>query len=530
MTTIVRGWKTLVAAAFVTGTLIVGCAPTADTPADTPAATPRATPSVAQPAATPAPEDRLVVALPADVAGFDPRAQRAFRDITLHGVVLEPLLSLGHDFSLAPQLATAWDVDDEGRTLTLHLREGVTFHDGRSFTSEDVRFTIEAILAADDASARGGLDTITSVETPDPFTVVLHVDDPLRGVLIGLASIPILPAGAGAEIDTRPIGTGPFAFDRHDAGRSLVVERYEAYWGGAPAVPGIEFRVIAESSDRARALIRGAAHLSQSQWSADNERFLENDRNVRLMRTEDVSYQYLAINPARPPFDDLDVRHALHHLIPRERIVAEVLEGRAFQAASMLAPSMPWFDPDTPVYAYDVERARELIAGSDTASFDRTYTVLTNVNPIRQAIAEALVASFAQIGMRAEVEVLEFGTYLDRVYGGDYDMYILGLAQTYNVTHLLAGYALASGQNNRVGFNDAEAEAMLREAAGLDPTSPEAVASYREVANRLVSFSAHVFLTHGVVTGAARAEVEGWNPHPVAELAYQDLHLVRLRR
>jgi len=515
----------LAATALVTAALALGCAPTADAPATTTGATPSAT----RPAAATVP-DRLVVAIPTDVRGFDAAAQDSLGSNTLLGVIGEPLVSLGNDFVLRPRLATEWDVGDEGRTLTFRLREGVTFHDGRPFTSDDVRYTIESVQAADQAMLSGMLRIITSVETPDPLTVVLRVSDPLRGMLITLATVPIVPATSGADASARPIGTGPFAFVRHDAGTALLVERFDQYWGGASDVASIEFRVIADSADRARALVRGAAHLSQSQWAAADERSLDSDRNVNVQRTEGVSYQYLAINPARAPFDDVDVRRALNHLIPRERIVSDVFEGRAFPATSLLVPSMPWYDPDATVYAYDVDRARELVATADAAGFDRTYTVLTNDSPIRNAIAEVLVDTFAQIGLRVEVETLDFSTFLSRINGGDFDMYLLGLAQTYNVTNLLAGSALESGFSNRVGFNDPEAEAWLREAAGLDPTSDEAVALYRQVANRLVSYSASAFLTHTVVTGATRAEVEGWSPHPLAELAYQDLHQVRLRR
>ena len=522
-------WRHLASAVLAAAALTVGCAPATDSPAaGPPGAAPEATPAAPRTATTPVPDDRLVVALPADVAGFDPRAQRAFRDITLHGVILEPLLSLSHDFALVPRLAIGWDVTDEGHTVTFRLREGVTFHDGRAFTAEDVRFTFEAILASADATARSALTPVTSIETPDAHTVVLRIDDPTRGVLIGLASVPILPAGSWDEVDARPIGTGPFSFARRDVGTALFVERFEAYWGDASDVPAVEFRVIADAGDRTRALIRGTAHLSQSQWSAEQERSLDGDRNVRFVRTHDVSYQYLGINPARPPFEDLDVRHALNHLVPRERIVADVLGGRAFPAASLLVPSMPWFDPATPAYAYDVDRARALIDGSASTPFERTYTIITNVNPIREGIAEVLTASFAQVGMRVEVEVLDFSTYLDRVYGRDFDMYLLGLAGAYNVGNLLAGHVSETGLYNRYGFSDPEAEAMLREAVSGDPSSPDAVALFREVANRLVAYSAQAFLYHGVVTGASRADVEGWNPHPVPDLAYQDLHLVHL--
>lgn len=513
---------------------LAACAPavedgaTDDGARSAPAARPAAA-AARTPATIPA-ADRLVVALQVGVPGFDPRQRHAGMSSELVGVILEPLVTLERDFSLRPRLATAWEVADEGRRLTLQLRDGVTFHDGRPFTAEDVRFTIETGLASDETGAvRLHLSEVTRVETPDASTVVLHAENPSGGLLVALASVPIIPAGSGSDFDAQPIGTGPFAFVRHDVDASLQVERFDGYWGPAPSLPAVEFRVLPRSADRASALARGNAHVSQSSWDADDEQRLENDRNVNVERLAATAHQYLAINAGRPPFDDPDVRRALNHLIPRERIVAEVYRGRALPGVSMLAPSMPWFDPDTPVFAYDVARARELVAASG-ADFDRTYTVLTNDNPFRNAMAEALVAAFAHVGMRAQLEVAEFSTFLQRIRDGDFDVHLLGMGGAHNVARLLDQYTQETSIFNRGGFSDPEAAAMLSAAAALDPSSPEAVALYRAVANRVVAFSAHAFIIYDVAVGAARSEVEGWWPHPVPALAYQDLHLVRLRR
>ena len=406
----------------------------------------------------------------------------------------------------------------------------MTFHDGRPFTAEDVRFTIETGLASDETGAvRLHLSEVTRVETPDAATVVLHAENPTGGLLVALASVPIIPAGSGRDFDARPIGTGPFAFVRHDVGSSLLVERFDGYWGPTAGVPAVEFRVLERSTDRATALARGNAHVSQSSWDTDEERRLENDRNVNVERLAGTAHQYLAINAGRPPFDDPDVRRALNHLIPRERIVADVYRGRALAGVSMLAPSMPWFDPDTPVFAYDVARARELVAASG-ADFDRTYTVLTNDNPFRNATAETLVGAFAQVGMRAQLEVAAFSTFLQRIRDGDFDVHLLGMGGAHNVARLLDQYTQETSMFNRAGFSDPEVAAMLSAAAALDPSSPEAIALYRAVANRVVAFSAHAFIIYDVAVGASRSEVEGWGPHPVPALAYQDLHLVQLGR
>ena len=512
--------------------LLAACAPAVEDTATDPGATagrPATTPARA-PTVASAPRDRLVVALPFEVPGFDPRQAYDGRASGLVGVIVEPLVALQRDFSLQPRLATGWEVADEGRRLTLRLREGVTFHDGRPFTAEDVRYAIESGLASEERNTvRRYLSEVTSVEVLDDATVVLHAENPSGGLLLMLASVPIMPAGSGEDFDTRPIGTGPFAFVRHDEGSSLLLERFDGYWGPAPSVPAVEFEVVPSSSDRAAALLSGNAHLSQSSFEAGDEQRLRAHWAVGVTRIEGTSTQYLAFNVERPPFDDPDVRRALNHLIPRERIVRNVYGGRALPAVTMLVPGMPWLDPDGPTFAYDVRRARDLVEASG-AEFDRTYRVLTNDHPLRTAMTEAMIASFTQVGLRAEVEVVGFSSLNDRIHAGDFDLHLQGFIGGANAPHLLGHFAREFGLFNRGGFRDPELEAMLDEALTLDPTSPEAVELYRGVANRLVEASANAFVVHDVVVGAARNEVEGWWPHPLPALAYQDLHLVRVGR
>lgn len=523
-------WLVLVA-------LLAACAPAVeDTGTDPGPAAPGATaaPPAAAPARAPtvasAPRDRLVVALPFEVPGFDPRQAYDGRTSGLVGVMLEPLVALQRDFSLQPRLAAGWEVADEGRRLTLRLREGVTFHDGRPFTAEDVRFTIESGMASEERNTvRRYLSEVTSVEVVDDATVVLHAENPSGGLLLMLASVPIMPAGSGEDFDAHPIGTGPFAFVRHDAGSSLLVERFDGYWGPMPSVLAVEFRVVRSSSDRAAALLSGNAHLSQSSFEADDEQRLRAHWAVSVTRTEGTVIWYLAFNVDRPPFDDPDVRRALNHLIPRERIIRNVYQERALPAVSMLLPGTPWLDPDGPTFAYDVRRARDLVEASG-AEFDRTYRVLTNDHPVRISKAEAMIASFEQVGMRAEVEVVSFSSLNDRIHAADFDVHLQGLITGANVPRLLGHFGREFGLFNRGGFRDPEVEAMLDEALTLDPMSPEAIALYQGVANRLVEASANVFVAYDVVVGAARNEVEGWWPHPLPALAYQDLHLVRVGR
>jgi peptide/nickel transport system substrate-binding protein len=486
---------------------------------------------------TQAQNDRLFIGSTSEVSGFDPRVATDVPSFERINVILEPLAVFDSGLGLLPRLATAWETSDDGLQMTFTLREGVTFHHGRPFTSEDVRHTLETILDPEVGSPNRSLYlVIESIDTPDDYTVILNLSQPNAFLLNNLARLPIVPADLGADIDAfnmRPSGTGPYQFDTWVRDDRLVLSRFDDYWGGAGELAYLEFRVIPENSTRLLAFEAGEIDVTQGQLPPEELDRLEADPDFIIERTPGTGYTYLAFNTNVAPLDDVRVRQALNHLIPREGIVDRVMAGNAFPGISMLLPTMPWFNPDVMRFDYDPERAQQLLeeAGVD---FDEPFRLYTNDNAVRMQIAEILSFEFSRVGLTLEVNIEEFGAFLQRVQQtDDYDMFILGWGGQLDPDRATIRQFHSNpelGTANYTNYANPRVDELLEEGVRTDPTTEESFAIYQEISAIVVEESPYAFVFYTEETAAYHPWIDGWSVHPYSPVTYQDAHLITKSR
>lgn len=502
-------------------------APTASAPtqpAAPPATTPAATP--VGPAATAAavPDADLVIAVQLPAVGYDPRIRIDPGSVQRMHAVYETLLRVDANLALEPRLATGWDVADDGRTITLSLRDDVRFHDGWRFTSADVRFTIETGGGADQLGlVRAVAGQVERIETPDDRTVVLRLGQSASQVLYDLARMPIVPANATADLDTRPVGTGPYAFEAIGPDGSLHLVRFDDYWDDHVGPERVAFQQVANPADVADRLLDGRIHLSQRAFAASDAARFASSNQVVLADVVGTVSTYVGFRVAAPALADPAVRRAISAVMPRERIAAEAFGGTAVPSLTMVPAFAAWAPADPGAILGDATAAAALLADVG-ASLDSPLVLLTNDAPQRVAIATLVAEALAEVGVAVRVESLDFSTFLQRVDRGDYDLYVLALSGSHN-----PAATLGTGGLNYERFADDALAAALAEAATLDPTSDAGAERYRAAAEVWLTASPRAFLTLGIVTGAHAAGVEGWSPHPVDGLAFQDLQRVALR-
>ncbi len=508
--------------------LAVACAPATD--AGSPATTPRAPATAPSAAAAPTaptpvavPEVDLVIAVPAPAQGLDPRERIDPMSLQRILVVMEPLVALDATLGLRPRLATAWAVSDEGRTITFELRDDVTFHDGWRFTSADVRFTIETGGAPDrQGTVRAVANLVERIETPDERTVVLHLVAPAAHVLFDLARMPIVPANAAADFDERPIGTGPYALEIGAPDGVQVLRRHDAYWGEHTGPERIAFQLVARSVDVADAMLAGRVHLSHRPLDGADRDRLAAAPGVAVEVVANTTGTYLGFDTTTAPFDDADARRALSLLIPRAPIVEELLPGQAVPSTTMVPPVVSWAAGGDAVLEGGRAAAEALLAQNGPL-FERPLVLLTNVNPLREAMAARIQSTFEEAGIDVRVETVEFVPYLNRLAEGDFDLFLIGTVATANPDQALGAAAL-----NYEGYEDARIADLLAQAARLDPTSDDAIALYREALVAWLEGSPRAYLSLGLNVGVRAAGITGWAPHPLDAHAYQDLHRIAL--
>ena len=208
----------------------------------------------------------FVVARTGDIDKLDPHLATAFQTQQTLGLVYSRLVTTSATGQIQPDLASQWKVSPDGRTVTFTLRTGVTWQDGSPFTSGDVKASIERILnQSTGAVARSNLTAIEKVDAPDGATVVLHLAKPSASLLYSLATVNSSIESAkdisAGTVGKKPNGTGAFAWNAWNPGQQVVLTGNAKYYGGAPKIKKLEFRVIPDESSILSGMKAGAFQL-----------------------------------------------------------------------------------------------------------------------------------------------------------------------------------------------------------------------------------------------------------------------------
>lgn len=327
---------------------------------------------------------------------------------------------------LVPSLATEWEVSEDATEITLTLREGVTFHDGEPFTSDDVRATIERIRDAPDGttSYQAGLVADVTVETPDDVTAVLRSESSRPGLLMALSSAPfvIVPAHVVEEdqhaLEQNPVGTGPFEFGSWDRGSQIELVKNEDYWReGIPYLDGIKFPLMPDLQTRTSAYISGNVLLSgqgtnipAAEWSTLEQQV----PGTVLQEHGTASIFQTFFNNEVEPFDDARVREAFALVMDQELLGTRALEGFHVKNSYGFEVGSEWSLPedelaDKPTFKAlddDVrDEARALLAD---AGYEDGLEIDYLVAEVAQwtAFSEIISAELAEIGVTTNITVL----------------------------------------------------------------------------------------------------------------------------
>ena len=292
--------------------------------------------------------------------------------------VFDGLVRFTPDARVEPALAERWEVSRNGLVYTFHLRRGVTFHDGRPFTSRDVVRTFERVLKSGDrpwpldpirgsaAFKSGGARTVSGLSAPDDSTIVITLSEPLAFFtkLLAMPVASIVPDSIPENFGERPIGTGPWKLVewRHDD--YLLFARNDAYFDGPPKADSLKARIIPESSTSVAEFENGAVDVlfvpegETERWRNDPVRseLLQSAAGLRLL--------YVGINTRRPFLSDVRVRQAINHAVDVPTILEEMMGGRGQRAAGVIPPSLEGADSGRQGYAFDVAKAKELLAAA----------------------------------------------------------------------------------------------------------------------------------------------------------------------
>ncbi|WP_186670480.1 glutathione ABC transporter substrate-binding protein [Sporosarcina sp. BP05] len=366
-----------------------------------------------------------------DATGLDPHF---ITDIpsanVVHGKVYETLVAFDKDGEIQSRLAEEWkQVDD--LTWDFTLREGVKFHDGTPFNAEAVKVTFDRLLdPATGSPQREKLGMISEVIVVDDTHVTLKLSEPYAPLLSILASnegsilSPKSIKETADELAVHPVGTGPFVFDSWKSGQQITLKKNENYWGEKVKVDAVEFKVVPEDSTRLAMVESGEAHISDQVPVTEIDR-IESSDTLNLFRTEGLAVEYVGFNTTKAPFDNVKVRQAVSYAIEREAIIKGVYNNVGTLANVAMSPKVFGYSKNVEAYPYDVNKAKTLMK---EAGFEKGIKVklLTSDRKERINMAEVIQSQLKGIGVEVEIEVLEYGSYIEQIDGKEHQMFIGG--------------------------------------------------------------------------------------------------------
>ncbi|PJG83557.1 ABC transporter substrate-binding protein [Caviibacterium pharyngocola] len=357
-----------------------------------------------------------------------------------------------------PSLAESWEISDDGKVYTFHLRKGVKFHSNKAFkpsrdlNADDVLFSINRQLDTNHPYHKVsggnyeyfiGMDMpniIDKVEKTDDYTVKFTLKVPnapfLANLAMDFASIfsaeyaeQMLKAGTPDKVDNEPIGTGPFEFVSYQKDSTLRYKAFEDYWEGKAPIDRLVFSITPDASVRYAKLQKGECHVMPYPNPADIEK-MKADDSVNLLNEAGLNIGYLNFNVQKKPFDNVKVRQALSYAVNKEAILAAVYQGAGQVAKNPIPPTMWSYNNAIQDYEYNPEKAKALLK---EAGFENGFEtdiwampVSRPYNPNARRMAELIQADWEKVGVKSKIVSYEWGEYLKRMRNGDHQTGLMG--------------------------------------------------------------------------------------------------------
>lgn len=448
-----------------------------------------------------------------------------------------------------PSLAEKWDISEDGKAYTFHLRKGVKFHDSkafkpsREFNSDDVLFSINRQLDPNHPfhKVSGGnyeyfvgmdmQNIIDKVEKLDDYTVKISLKVPNAPFLANLAmdfnsiysaeyAEQSLKAGKPELIDTNPIGTGPFQFVDYQKDATVRFKAFENYWQGKAKIDRLVFSITTDASVRLAKLQKGECHAMPYPNPADIET-IKKDPNLNLMSQAGMNVGYLALNEKIKPLDNQKVRQALNHAVNKQAIVDAVYQGAGQVAKNPIPPTMWSYNDEVQDYDYNPEKAKALLK---EAGFENGFTtelwampVARPYNPNARRMAELIQEDWKKVGVNAKIVSYEWGEYLKRLRQGEAATSMIGWTgdngDPDNFLNTLLSCAAVDAGSNYANFCHKPFEEVVLGAA-QESDKAKRTELYKKAQVIFKEQAPWITIAHSTVYFPVRQEVKGYVMSP----------------
>ena len=451
--------------------------------------------------------------------------------------------------AVIPALATRWDISEDGLTYTFHLREGVKFHSNKEFTptrdfnADDVVFTYTRMLDPEQPFRKAyptefpyfvsmSLDkNIAKVEKTGPLTVVFTLKSVdaafVQNIAMNFASIlsaeyadQLLKTGKFSDINQKPIGTGPYAFQRYQKDSQIRYKANAQYWDPSKVkLDQLIFAINTDASVRVQKLKKNECQVTLNPRPADLAG-LKQDSKLKVIEEPGYNLGYITYNVTHKPFDQLEVRQAMDMAVNKKAIIQAVYQEAGQLAVNAMPPTQWSYDDSIKDAPYDPEKAKAMLKAAGVKEGTEitlwAMPVQRPYNPNAKLMAEMLQNDWSKLGFKVKIVSYEWGEYLKRTKNGEHDISLIGWTGDNGDPDNWLGtlYSCdAIGSNNYSMWCNPAYDKLIKQAKTITDREQRSVL-YRQAQQLLKQQVPITPIAHSTVNQPLSTKVEGFKVSP----------------
>jgi peptide/nickel transport system substrate-binding protein len=472
-------------------------------------------------------KNTLVIAFKASPTNIDSRVGNDNASGRVFDLIYSGLIKVTPDLDYAPDVAEKWEIAPDNKTITFHLNPKAKFQNGQPVLAKDVKWTYDSMLDPNFVtSKRSGYASLDHIEAPDDHTVIFRLKEPNGGFFDNL-TVGILPTGANTAVyKTKPIGAGPYKVVQFLTDERVELEAFDGWHGGAPKIKHVVIRIIPDTTTIVLELKKGSVNFEVNQIAFDSVKQFENDPNFKVVKKAGSVYQYLAFNLHDPILSKQPVREALAYAIDRERLVRDQLRGFGKPTETMFGEGH-WARADLPLRPYDPNKAKQLLDAAGykdpdgdgpKSRFKLSYKTSNDAEANQRA--EMIQQMFKEIGVDAQIQSNEFGTFYEDIGKGNFQMFSLsrnGIQDPDFYYTIFHSKNMPPGGQNRGFYSNTQVDQWIEEGRStFDRARRKQI--YGQIQQTLAHDLPYVSLYNQMNVAVMRSNIDGYVMYPAGFL------------
>jgi len=474
----------------------------------------------------------LRIGLAEDPDILDPDQSRTFVGRIVYASLCDKLVEITPELEIIPALATSWEWSADGMTLTMKLRDDVTFHDGEPFNAQAVAANIDRSKNLPESRRKSEVKSITGTNVVDEYTIEIMLANPDATIMAqfadraGMMLSPKATEEMGLDFGAAPVCAGPFSFTERVQQDRIVLTKFADYYRADEInFDSVTFLPITDDTVRLANLRAGDVHIIE-RLPATNVASVKADDSLKMAQAVSLGYQGLTINlnnsdRAQTPLGmDSKVRQALSLAIDREALNQVVFEGVFAAGNQPFPPTSPWYDATNPIPARDIAAAKALLAEAGAENIEIEVQVSTN--PVAGQVVQVVQAMAAEAGIKINIVAKEFATLLSDQSAGAYEVSQIGWSGRVDPDGNIHQFMTCEGGINDSKYCNPAIDDLLNKARTSTDLATRK-ASYDAARKILVEDMPIIYLYHQTWIWALDDGISGFTPYPDGMIRLHDV-------